>query len=165
MAFINKMMKPIGSILLVWWLSACSFQKQISTSTSTTNASPIRYEIVEDARGVLGAGYRYGATGNKRYDCSGLVYSLYSSHQISLPRSTKEMSKFGQKIDKGELLPGDLVFFRHSKKIDHVAMVSRMSPAKTWLIHSTTSRGVIEQILEESPYWSKRVAQYRRIIP
>ena len=151
-------------VLMIVTLSSCSFQKH-TRKTHTENVNPTRFEIVKDAHDALGAGYRYGATGSKRYDCSGLIYTLFATNEIALPRSTKAMAQYGEKIKKDDLLPGDLIFFKNVGKIDHVAMVSRMSPAKTWLIHSTTSRGVIEEVLEDSSYWSRRVVQYRRVIP
>lgn len=146
------------------WLSSCSIQKR-SSRKNNVEVNSLRFDIVQDARKTVGAGYRYGATGNKRYDCSGLVYALFTNHDISLPRSTSEMSRFGTKIKKDDLLPGDLIFFKHAGKIDHVAIVSRLAPAKTWLIHSTTSRGVIEEILEDSPYWTSRIVRYQRYLP
>lgn len=143
---------------------SCSFQKKTNKMEFDT-VNPARYEIVQDARSTVGEGYRYGGTGSNRYDCSGLVLTLFADQEIKLPRSAREMAHYGKKIKKDDLLPGDLVFFRHSGRIDHVAVVSRMGPAKTWMIHSTTSRGVIEEVLEDSSYWSRRVVQYRRVIP
>src|SRR5690625_855295 len=66
--------------------------------------------------------------------------------------------------NKADLQPGDLVFFKNRNKIDHVAIVSRVSRNKTWLIHSTTSQGVVETPLEDSVYWRPRVVTYRSII-
>lgn len=151
----------LGSVLLS--ILSCSVQKE-TRKMEFDMVNPARYEIVQDARSTLGAGYRYGGTGN-RYDCSGLVFTLFADQDIKLPRSARDMAHYGEIIKKNDLLPGDLVFFRHSGRIDHVAVVSRMGPAKTWMIHSTTSRGVIEEVLEDSSYWSRRVVQYRRVIP
>ncbi|MBY5957815.1 C40 family peptidase [Membranicola marinus] len=156
-----------GYILMSFFfvsILSCSFQKKTNKMEFDT-VNPARYDIVQDARNALGAGYRYGGTGKNKYDCSGLVLTLFAEQDIQLPRSASGMIRYGEKINKDELLPGDLVFFRHGKRIDHVAVVSRMGPAKTWMIHSTTSRGVIEEVLEDSSYWSRRVAQYRRVIP
>ncbi len=151
-------------ILLNCWMLSCSFERHVVTSENRVELNPVRLDIVEDAREAVGAKYGYGATGTRRYDCSGLVFSLYTAHNIELPRSTRELAHFGEKIKKEELKPGDLVFFRNVRKIDHVAIVSRMTPSKTWLIHSTTSHGVIEEVLEESSYWNTRIDQFRRII-
>ena len=158
----------IRFIFLILWgggTMSCSFEKHTVNPRSDQKINNIRFEIIENAREAVGARYGYGATGTNRYDCSGLVYSLYTSYEISLPRSTRDMADYGEEIKKDELKPGDLIFFRNVRKIDHVAIVSRKSPAKTWLIHSTTSRGVVEEVLEDSPYWNTRIDQYRRYIP
>lgn len=142
-------------------------QRKLITESPTemNRVSTTRYEIVEQARNTVGAGYKYGATGSSKFDCSGLVYSLFLAQDIALPRSTDAMSSYGEEIKLHEVKPGDLIFFRNVRKIDHVAIVSRKSPTRTWLIHSTTSRGVVEEVLEESHYWKTRVDQCRRIIP
>lgn len=152
-----------------WWIFAGMIFFTSCTTTSQfpiseTAKDPVRYQIVEDARAALGTRYGYGASNGQRYDCSGLVYSIYSRHEISLPRSTAQMAHSGKPIKKSELQPGDLIFFKNRNKIDHVAIVSRVSGDKTWLIHSTTSQGVVETHLEDSIYWAPRVVSYRRFI-
>lgn len=164
MNFQKRIIRISVLMLLSAWVISCSFEKHTVRSSESAEHNPVREEIIQDARHAIGAGYGYGSTGTRRYDCSGLVYSLYTAQDIGIPRSTREMAHFGEKIKKEDLQPGDVVFFRNVRKIDHVAIVSRTSPSKTWLIHSTTSQGVVEDILEESPYWNKRIDQYRRFI-
>lgn len=150
------------ALILFIFFTSCTPQKRVLTTESPVGN--LRFDIVEDAKDALGTGYRYGDTGRKGYDCSGLVFSVYTQNNVSLPRSTREMSRAGKSIKKSELLPGDLVFFKNVNKIDHVAIVSKVSGNTTWLIHSTTSQGVVETKLEESIYWAPRVVDYRRLI-
>lgn len=150
------------AILMLVWMTSCTTRSEFPIVKK--DVDPLRFQIVEDARSALGAKYGYGATGSKRYDCSGLIYSIYSKYSISLPRSTYEMVNAGTAVEKSDLQPGDLVFFKNRNKVDHVAIVSRVSRNKTWLIHSTTSQGVIETPLEDSVYWRPRVVTYRSII-
>lgn len=152
------------SLILGSMISCSSPRKAVST-TMHSDINPLRFEIVEQAKSTVGSGYKYGATGKQKFDCSGLIYSLFQSHSISLPRSTTEMARYGEPIKLQEVQPGDLIFFRNVRKIDHVAIVSRKTQSGTWLIHSTTSRGVVEEILEKSPYWRSRIDQCRRFIP
>ena len=153
--------------LLLGSLMSCSPPKHAvgGAHTKNTEINPIRHEIVQDARQTVGSKYQYGGTGSKKFDCSGLVYALYTARDIQLPRSTRDMAHYGEEIRFQDVQPGDLIFFRNVRKIDHVAIVSRKSPAKTWLIHSTTSRGVVEEVLEESYYWNTRIDQCRKFIP
>jgi cell wall-associated NlpC family hydrolase len=59
----------------------------------------------------LGAPYRWGATGPSSFDCSGLVSWAYKKVGVSLPRTSRAMSRVGRAVPKSALRPGDLVFF------------------------------------------------------
>ncbi|MEW2613213.1 NlpC/P60 family protein [Streptomyces sp. NPDC047880] len=59
----------------------------------------------------LGSPYVWGATGPNAFDCSGLVQAAYLAAGVSLPRTTYSQIAAGRRVDRSELLPGDLVFF------------------------------------------------------
>jgi cell wall-associated NlpC family hydrolase len=59
----------------------------------------------------IGAKYRWGASGPDAFDCSGLVMWAYRASGESLPHSSEAMSHVGTPVSKGDLQPGDLVFF------------------------------------------------------
>ena len=75
---------------------------------------------MRNALGKLGASYRWGATGPNAFDCSGLVYWSYRLQGITLPRTSAAMSRIGTPVAKGNLQPGDLVFFY--RPVSHVAI-------------------------------------------
>jgi cell wall-associated NlpC family hydrolase len=66
---------------------------------------------VSHAMSKLGAPYRWGATGPFAFDCSGLVSWAYKKVGVSLPRTSRAMSRVGTPVSKSALRPGDLVFF------------------------------------------------------
>jgi cell wall-associated NlpC family hydrolase len=66
---------------------------------------------VSHAMSKLGAPYRWGAAGPSAFDCSGLVSWAYRSVGVSLPRTSRAMSRVGRPVPKSALRPGDLVFF------------------------------------------------------
>jgi len=69
-------------------------------------------KIVEYAKTLLGVRYKYGgASPDSGFDCSGFVYYVYKQFGITLERSSKDQSQKGTKIEKADLVPGDLVFF------------------------------------------------------
>ncbi|MEU2394766.1 NlpC/P60 family protein [Streptomyces sp. NPDC007369] len=63
------------------------------------------------AHGAIGKPYVWGATGPSGYDCSGLTQAAYRSAGLSLPRTTYTQINAGRRVSRGELAPGDLVFF------------------------------------------------------
>ena len=66
---------------------------------------------VSHAMSKLGAPYRWGAAGPSAFDCSGLVSWAYKKVGVSLPRTSRAMSRVGSPVSKSALRPGDLVFF------------------------------------------------------
>jgi len=63
------------------------------------------------AAAQLGKAYRWGATGPRNFDCSGLTSFSFRQAGITLPRSSSQQARIGRPIGFGDLQPGDLVFF------------------------------------------------------
>lgn len=107
----------------------------------------------------LGVPYRYGGNTKAGSDCSGFVWQVYRRvYGKHLERSSDDQAKKDvHKVGKGGLKPGDLVFFktsRKSKKIDHVGIFLKDG----YFVHASTSKGVIVSSLEEDYYkrtWQK----------
>ncbi|MFD9816276.1 NlpC/P60 family protein [Streptomyces sp. NPDC059080] len=72
------------------------------------------------ARAQMGKPYVWGATGPNSYDCSGLTQAAWKAAGVSLPRTTWDQVKVGQRVATTDLAPGDLVFFYND--ISHVGM-------------------------------------------
>ncbi|KJK58729.1 C40 family peptidase [Saccharothrix sp. ST-888] len=72
------------------------------------------------ARSQLGKPYAWGATGPDAYDCSGLVQAAWQSAGVSLPRTTYAQIVAAPRVGRGQLHPGDLVFFYSG--ISHVGL-------------------------------------------
>lgn len=122
-------------------------------------------KITAYAREFLGTGYKYGGTGPEGMDCSGLVHTAFSTEDIQLPRTSREMARLGEKLDLEQVINGDLLFFRTNPRkavINHVGLVVDMLEDGIYFIHSTTSRGVIISSLSER-YWKDNFVTARRI--
>jgi cell wall-associated NlpC family hydrolase len=98
------------------------------------------------------------------FDCSGFVRYVFA-HAVGLELPTNSASQFlaGLKVDRGDMQPGDLVFFRTAGRrgqgrISHVGIYI----ANGQFIHSP-SRGKTVRVdsLDES-YWSQRFAGAKR---
>ncbi|WP_434600505.1 NlpC/P60 family protein [Streptomyces sp. A5-4] len=77
-------------------------------------------QAVSFARSALGAPYVWGATGPSSFDCSGLTQAAWRAAGVSLPRTTYTQINAGNRIQRSQLAPGDLVFFYSG--ISHVGL-------------------------------------------
>jgi cell wall-associated NlpC family hydrolase len=77
-------------------------------------------EAIATALDQVGDRYEHAATGPDAFDCSGLTSYAYAAAGISLPHSSRAQSQLGTQVSRGELQPGDLVFFY--SPISHVGL-------------------------------------------
>lgn len=108
-----------------------------------------------------GTPYRYGGMTRNGVDCSGFVYLTFRDRfNLQLPRTTVAQTDVGTRINKDELLPGDLVFFKTGGGENglHVGIYDTDDA----FIHASTSQGVIRSSLN-NVYWKKAFWQARRI--
>jgi len=114
-----------------------------------------------------GVRYRGGGTTKAGMDCSGMVYASFKLFDITLPRSSHEMTKATKEVKLSEVKKGDLLFFRNShnrKTINHVGIVTEVTPeGEVLFIHSSTSSGVIISSMNEA-YHSRTFVQAGRYI-
>ena len=115
----------------------------------------------------LGRPYSLGKTGPSAFDCSGLVYSLYSKFGIKLGRTAREQYKNGHPVNRLELRKGDLIFFNTQKNVypGHVAIVYEVMPDGNFrFLHSCSSKGVTIQTFNGSYYYFSRYVGARRVV-
>jgi peptidoglycan DL-endopeptidase CwlO len=67
--------------------------------------------VVEAALGQIGDPYVWGASGPNGFDCSGLTQFAYAAAGVSLPHSSRAQAGMGVAVSRGELQPGDIVYF------------------------------------------------------
>jgi cell wall-associated NlpC family hydrolase len=83
-------------------------------------------QLVAEAKKHLGDKYVYGAEGPNTFDCSGLIQFAAKQLGINLPRVASDQAKAGREVSKGELQPGDLVYFKGTtgdpNKVSHIGM-------------------------------------------
>ena len=139
---------------------------RVSTNTQTviSSTSDNIESMIETGLGYLGIRYRKGGNGPESggFDCSGLVKRLFSSSLgLSLPRTSAEMAKAGDKVSRQELMPGDLVFFNTlNRAFSHVGIYLGNSQ----FLHSPRSGGVVRVESIDVSYWRKRFNGGRRLV-
>ncbi len=128
------------------------------------NAALTKEAVIKTALSYNGTPYRYAGTTREGMDCSGLVYTAFKEHQVTLERSSHLMAVQGKEISVSEINRGDLVFFitNGGSRINHVGLVVTVANSEISFIHATTSRGVLLSSLKE-PYWNANFVKARRI--
>jgi cell wall-associated NlpC family hydrolase len=140
--------------VLIIFLSSCGASKRASSARTTKAKLETQYQHYK------GIAYKYGGTDKRGFDCSGFTQTVYSNaFNIQLPRTTAEMGKLGRKVSKRKLKPGDLVFFRPSRKYRHVGIFI----GNNTFMHSSTSKGIIKSNLD-NVYWKKKYRFAKRIL-
>lgn len=99
----------------------------------------------------IGDPYVWGATGPDQFDCSGLVQWAFHQVGINLPRTSQAQSQVGTPVARGDLQPGDAVFFY--SEVSHVGIYA----GNGLMLHASTF-GVPVAVapLESTPYHSAR---------
>lgn len=121
----------------------------------------ITERILLFAKKMLHLPYRFGGNGFSGLDCSFFVKKVYSMVGIDLPRSAREQFTQGINIDKEELKPGDLVFFRtYAKFPSHVGIYL----GDNLFIHASSRSKKVTIDSLEAPYYIKRFIGAKRIL-
>lgn len=123
-------------------------------------------DIINTALTFSGVRYKYGGTTKKGMDCSGLLYVSFGAHNVSLPRVSYVMANKGKRIRLRQVLKGDLLFFktsRRGKRINHVGMVVAVENNEIKFIHASSSRGVTVSSLKEG-YWKSAFVKATRVL-
>lgn len=122
--------------------------------------------VLETAMKFNGVRYKYAGADYNGMDCSGLVCTAFQSANVKLPRSSSAIAQYGEYVEADSLQSGDLMFFkgRSSSSIGHVAIVSKIKDGSIYILHATTSKGVIEEKLENNAYFLNRWLFNKRVI-
>ena len=150
----------LGTTNVAWGVEQTS---QASPPPSKLHALGHRAsELAMYAMGMLGIDYKYGGnTPEEGLDCSGLVKLIFKeAWDKDLPRTAKEQSRVGHRVEKSELQPGDLVFFNTLRRsFSHVGIY--LGDHKFIHAPSTGSQVRIESM--DVNYWKQRFNGARRI--
>ena len=147
-SFAKKMMKPVG--MATEFCSSLQFKYAQLLNRNVelvTNTSLIGF--IDDWWGTK---YRYGGTSKKGIDCSSFTGLLMGSvFGFALPRTAKQQYSVCSKLNKDDMLEGDLVFFNTRGGVSHVGVYL----GDGYFVHSSSSAGVTINSLNES-YYSRK---------
>lgn len=139
----------------------------VAEKTAGESAFPFIDKLINLGRTFLGKPYRYRGPSPWPMDCSGYVSYLYSKFDIKLPRGAAAQSQYTNPIEREDVRPGDLLFFKgrnaRSNRIGHVALVVSVDEDDITMMHSRNSRGIVIEKLNRSAYFSRRLVSYGRV--
>ncbi len=126
-------------------------------SVSTLSFMTIREKILTEARSMIGIKYKSGGKTPNGFDCSGFVIHVLGRFDYQMSACSADQSKCGKSIKPQEAKPGDLIFFGNKNRVHHVGIITEIDAKKMMMIHSSSSRGVVEEDIMKSDYWLKRI--------
>ncbi len=113
------------------------------------------------AKKMLHLPYKFGGDSFSGLDCSYFVKKVYSMIGIDLPRSAREQFALGTPVEKEDLQPGDLVFFRtYARFPSHVGIYL----GDALFIHASSRSKKVTIDSLETPYYLKRFIGAKRIL-
>jgi cell wall-associated NlpC family hydrolase len=120
--------------------------------------------LVRTAMSYLGRGIRYrygGSSVSGGFDCSGFIQFILQQHGRDVPRRASHQYLCGKHVERGQLLPGDLVFFKdtYKKGISHVGMYIGAGR----FIHSSSAAGGIAISSLSESFYNRKYAGGQRI--
>lgn len=140
-----------------------SNEKAKSTTTEATqqtneNAS----SVVNLATQYVGLSYVYGGSSPSiGFDCSGLTKYVFKQFGVTLPHSASAQSGYGIKVDKSNLIAGDLVFFSQDNSGSNISHVGIYVENGTFVHACCPDHGVRISSLSSSYYLANYVTARR----
>jgi cell wall-associated NlpC family hydrolase len=112
---------------------------------------------------VVGTRYRMGGVQPETgLDCSGFVQFIYREGAgLVLPRTAREQAEQGEKVDRDDLKPGELVFFNTRRRaFSHVGIYL----GDGYFLHAPSAKGSVRLDSMMNTYWRGRYDGARRVI-
>lgn len=131
-----------------------------SNGYTPDNETEIRKGMVNYAMQFLGRPYVYGGTSLETgIDCSAFMQNIYRNFGISIPRTSRQQSVIGRRIDFSEIRPGDLLFYYDAgtTRVGHVTMYV----GNNTVIHASNPRSgiILSSVSYRMPCWCVRVIE------
>lgn len=136
-----------------------------ATLNQPANAGSISTENVQSQLQAAysdwqGTPYQLGGSGPDGVDCSSFMQIVLRDYfDRTLPRHTRDQIRVGQGVRRGAIRPGDLIFFRTTRRDLHVGIAL----SEDDFLHASVSSGVMISGLDEH-YWSSRFLGVRRVL-
>lgn len=125
-------------------------------------------DVLQYARKFMGTRYVSGGKSPKGFDCSGFTSYVYRQFGVNLSTSSSGQYGQGTKVNKGEVQPGDLLFFTgraaKSGRVGHVAIAIDANPVTGEITFIHAARGGVKIDKTSAPYYASRYLGARRVV-
>ncbi|MBD2843668.1 C40 family peptidase [Paenibacillus sp. IB182496] len=156
----NSIVKKLVSVSLCAAIGFSSLTMAIAPKASAATEESLN--LIETGKEYLGVSYKYGAPSGVTYafDCSSFTQYVFKQYDVKLSRSSRAQAKTGQKVARGSLSVGDLVFFNTSgNSISHVGIYA----GDNKMLHASSSKGISFANINSS-YWKNKYVTARRVL-
>lgn len=131
-------------------------------SPSDIQGKELAISMIQYAQAFVGTPYVWGGQSPQGFDCSGFTSYVFLNQGKKIPRVSRDQYASSLKLDPAEACIGDLVFFGQQGVVSHVGILVNEPGKPKRMIHSSSSKGVIFQDIDNSKYYSSRVIGYGR---
>ena len=157
-------LKLLPLLLIAVQMSGCATNEKPAVSVSPSNLAPSgNGKAVAEALQLQGHPYVPGGESPAEgFDCSGLVFYVYTKQGLKLPRDTWSLANQLPSVQLDRRQPGDLLFFSiDAKPNSHVGIYVGQDK----FVHAPSSRtGRVMLSDLKQPYWRERFTAVRRPI-
>jgi len=135
-------------------LAACALFSACASHPRRAPPSDTGAVIAALAASLVGAPYHFGGADAAGFDCSGLALYVHERVGLAIPRTAREQQRAARPVAPGELVPGDLLFFRiHSGGVDHVGIYAGTGR----FIHAPRAGGAVAYADLSEDYYRERL--------
>ncbi len=131
-------------------------------SPSDIQGKEMAISMIQYAQTFVGTPYVWGGQSTQGFDCSGFTSYVFLNQGKKIPRVSRDQYASSLKLDPAEACIGDLVFFGQQGVVSHVGILVNEQGKPKRMIHSSSSKGVMFQDIDNSKYYSSRVIGYGR---
>ncbi|MFD8568880.1 C40 family peptidase [Streptomyces sp. NPDC057694] len=135
-------------------LAVASAGLMVPGAAPEASAAVASTKALQVAASKKGAPYKWGATGPRRFDCSGLTLYSFKRAGKKLPRTAAQQYNKTRHVSASHRKRGDLVFFHSGRSVYHVGIYA--GKGRMW--HSPKTGDVVKlQKIWTKSVWYGRV--------